>query len=491
MGLMNFFNLINKKIIIILLLLLILPNLVFIIIISSIMYSANQSNSTVVASVASANEENNHIQSSSVAALQHFVISGSNSGSQYNLKFSFSGWTIDNIVLEDITGTQRVKVKVPSFTGTREEIAYKYFIRQGFTPEGACGLIANIAVESGHTFSPTIEEGFVSYRGETVRGKGYGICQWTNAWNTSYGRRYNLIQHVKKKGIDILADTTEHYLTQLEYAISEPGYEHIVNKIKYSTSAYQAASTWCIEWEIPSNMYATAAIRGASAEDYLKKFKNLNSTDSSSLSDDYLILSVSKRDGKIYFDGTLGTTGIAGSFEASNGSVYGSGDYGDGASSSSASISNPYGNQSFAVTDVALAWRICPYHGPELHDGWDLALGGNGTPIYAVTGGEVVISGPYQGYGNHVVVIKSGDLYVLYGHMCDMNVSVGQMVKQGDKIGAQGSEGFSTGPHLHLEFRKGSLYGSSTANKEAITPMLNQWAYNFSSIQAKLNDIVR
>lgn len=152
-------------------------------------------------------------------------------------------------------------------------------------------------------------------------------------------------------------------------------------------------------------------------------------------------------------------------------------------------IANPYGENRFSITDVALVWRNCPFHGLELHSGWDFDSGGYGTPIYAVTPGTVVTAGAYQGYGNHVVIIKSGDIYVLYGHMSSMEVEVGDTVKAGDRIGAQGSEGLSDAPHLHLEFRKGSIEGDVTAYKEAVIPMLNKYADNVDSYSDVFDNI--
>ena len=106
---------------------------------------------------------------------------------------------------------------------------------------------------------------------------------------------------------------------------------------------------------------------------------------------------------------------------------------------SSGKLGNPFGSSRFTITDVALVWRYCTFHGMELHGGWDLALGYTGTPIYAVSAGKVVVAGPFGGYGNHVVVIQSGDKYVLYGHMSEMRVRVGDSVQVGDRVGSQGS----------------------------------------------------
>ena len=79
-----------------------------------------------------------------------------------------------------------------------------------------------------------------------------------------------------------------------------------------------------------------------------------------------------------------------------------------------------------------------------------------GTPIFAAADGEVIISksgGWNGGYGNYIVIRHPNGTQTLYSHNSENNVSVGDTVKQGDVIGAIGSTGKSTGPHLHFEIR--------------------------------------
>jgi murein DD-endopeptidase MepM/ murein hydrolase activator NlpD len=89
------------------------------------------------------------------------------------------------------------------------------------------------------------------------------------------------------------------------------------------------------------------------------------------------------------------------------------------------------------------------------NNGVDLAAP-TGTPIIASADGRVIISrsGGYNGgYGSYVVITHSNGTQTLYAHMSKNNVSVGQNVSQGQIIGAVGSTGKSTGPHLHFEVR--------------------------------------
>ena len=89
------------------------------------------------------------------------------------------------------------------------------------------------------------------------------------------------------------------------------------------------------------------------------------------------------------------------------------------------------------------------------NNGVDLAAP-TGTPILASADGKVIVSraGGYNGgYGTYVVISHANGTQTLYAHMSKDNVSVGQSVEQGQVIGAVGSTGKSTGPHVHFEVR--------------------------------------
>lgn len=91
----------------------------------------------------------------------------------------------------------------------------------------------------------------------------------------------------------------------------------------------------------------------------------------------------------------------------------------------------------------------------EKHGGIDIAAP-KGTPIYAAGDGTVVAAGPVSGFGSHAVYIQhKGGLVSVYGHGSAHNVKMGQHVKAGDKIAEVGSEGHSTGNHLHFGILKG------------------------------------
>lgn len=86
------------------------------------------------------------------------------------------------------------------------------------------------------------------------------------------------------------------------------------------------------------------------------------------------------------------------------------------------------------------------------HNGIDIA-NPIGTPIYAVMDGEVISSGPAQGYGNWIRIRHDDGSVSVYGHMqaSSLLVGVGERVTAGQQIASIGSEGQSTGPHLHFE----------------------------------------
>jgi murein DD-endopeptidase MepM/ murein hydrolase activator NlpD len=76
-----------------------------------------------------------------------------------------------------------------------------------------------------------------------------------------------------------------------------------------------------------------------------------------------------------------------------------------------------------------------------------------GTPVYAMRGGVVTAETPSWA-GNLIRIDHGGGFESWYAHLSTVSVRSGQTVSAGDPIGAVGSEGNSTGPHLHFEVRK-------------------------------------
>ena len=91
------------------------------------------------------------------------------------------------------------------------------------------------------------------------------------------------------------------------------------------------------------------------------------------------------------------------------------------------------------------------------HKGVDYAAP-TGTPIRSVGKGVVEFAGWQNGYGKAVHINHGNGRSTFYAHMSRIDVRKGQRVDQADRIGAVGSTGWSTGPHLHFEFRVNGVH---------------------------------
>lgn len=98
-------------------------------------------------------------------------------------------------------------------------------------------------------------------------------------------------------------------------------------------------------------------------------------------------------------------------------------------------------------------YRADPFAGsPAFHAGLDFK-GPTGAPIYAAARGKVAFVGRHAGYGKLVEVDHGNGLRTRYAHMSEFRTRIGEAVSAGQVIGAVGSTGRSTGPHLHFEVR--------------------------------------
>ncbi|BES64903.1 M23 family metallopeptidase [Gottschalkiaceae bacterium SANA] len=93
----------------------------------------------------------------------------------------------------------------------------------------------------------------------------------------------------------------------------------------------------------------------------------------------------------------------------------------------------------------------------KLHTGIDLRVP-SGSKIVAANAGVVLIAKYNVAYGNYVVIDHGGGISTLYAHNKKLLVSAGQTVKRGQVISYSGSTGYSTGPHLHFEYRINGEY---------------------------------
>lgn len=95
-------------------------------------------------------------------------------------------------------------------------------------------------------------------------------------------------------------------------------------------------------------------------------------------------------------------------------------------------------------------YRSNPFGGGayEFHNGADFAAP-EGTPVYTTASGTVSEMGWNPIFGLMVLIDHGNGLHTLYGHLSSSYVEKGQQVEQSHLIGAVGSTGRSTGPHLH------------------------------------------
>lgn len=127
--------------------------------------------------------------------------------------------------------------------------------------------------------------------------------------------------------------------------------------------------------------------------------------------------------------------------------------------------SNRFASPSYQFGSTA-GNRYRPHHGVDISNP-------QGTPVQAAVSGEVVhagpddpdVLGPYPNFYGQAVVIRLDqrlpvaggelDVYLLYGHLSEVRVTVGQIIHPEDVVGLVGMTGIAIGPHLHVEVRLG------------------------------------
>ena len=104
-----------------------------------------------------------------------------------------------------------------------------------------------------------------------------------------------------------------------------------------------------------------------------------------------------------------------------------------------------------------------------------------GTPVHAAAAGRVIrradgcgvgSRGCGGGFGNHVILLHEGNRATLYGHLKSGSgiPALGANVECGQRIGASGNTGRSTGPHLHFEVRDGVANADLYFSRPAVDP---------------------
>lgn len=105
--------------------------------------------------------------------------------------------------------------------------------------------------------------------------------------------------------------------------------------------------------------------------------------------------------------------------------------------------------------------KLHPIHKvKKMHKGIDFQAN-IGTPVIATADGVILLAGVHKKYGKRIQIKHDKGISTLYAHLSKIKVKKGQKIKQGELIGAVGSTGLSTAPHLHYEVRK---------NNKAVNP---------------------
>jgi murein DD-endopeptidase MepM/ murein hydrolase activator NlpD len=144
------------------------------------------------------------------------------------------------------------------------------------------------------------------------------------------------------------------------------------------------------------------------------------------------------------------------------------------------------------VPEGGVVWtdKVYPYGGTRggslrPHHGVEFVVP-SGTPMLAAASGTVIVAGddmlelhgPQPNFYGQLIIIELDSryqgqpVYILYGHLSEIWVRVGQQVQVGDVIGLSGGSGVADGPHLHFEVRLGQNSYEQTRN-----PLL--WIYPF------------
>jgi murein DD-endopeptidase MepM/ murein hydrolase activator NlpD len=127
-------------------------------------------------------------------------------------------------------------------------------------------------------------------------------------------------------------------------------------------------------------------------------------------------------------------------------------------------VRNPIDGSVIATINEAIVWPVKGVvtlefgqsdlpHQP-FHTGIDIANPNHqiGDPITPFMEGTVIYAGEISwGYGKYIVIDNGNNIQSIYAHLSKIFVYVGQKVKPGDIIGAEGETGWATGPHLHFQ----------------------------------------
>ena len=121
-------------------------------------------------------------------------------------------------------------------------------------------------------------------------------------------------------------------------------------------------------------------------------------------------------------------------------------------------VGNPFSFDWRSSVTSLFGYRVHPITGArDNHRGLDIAAP-TGTPLHAGIDGTIAFAGVRGDFGNLVIITGADGLEIRYAHMHSIGVSQGQEIGRGEFIGAVGSTGASTGPHLHIEILRNGTF---------------------------------
>lgn len=163
-----------------------------------------------------------------------------------------------------VAAVELAKLDSLSKTSTKEEkikAAISYFVSEGFTEEGAAGIVGNIFQES--RFEPTADNG-----------NHYGICQWNYVGvykNPTGGRWKKILSWMESNGYNY--DSFAGQLMAILKSEDAKSYTGYIEQIKKATTVEQATDVWCRHYEICGNYDEEVPKRTTFGEDALKVYK--------------------------------------------------------------------------------------------------------------------------------------------------------------------------------------------------------------------------
>ncbi len=109
--------------------------------------------------------------------------------------------------------------------------------------------------------------------------------------------------------------------------------------------------------------------------------------------------------------------------------------------------------------------RVGARFGKQLHPRFQTVTVRNGmeieapldTPVGAVYDGQVVFASWFEGYGKLLIIGHPHNVYSLYGHLSEINVNEGDLVRRGKEVATVGDTGSISGPTLYFEIRENGI----------------------------------